>query len=196
MIEGTFNHPASGEGGTALKPFASIIGLGILLLGGLPGCTRGVVGGNPTLAAAGTNGTSRGLDATEAQINVAITNAFDGFGYRYMLFVPVDSTAPLTVAPGKIVTNGFELLHGLKPASTVPLDNGRSLPYEADFYITVGPGFSNRTTITVRTIRATVLDGEETGIHGGWAIHERPVRPVQREEDAVLTVSDQLKKPK
>jgi hypothetical protein len=128
-------------------------------------------------------------------MRAAITNAFDGLGYHDMLFVPIDPTVPFTVPPGKVVTNGFELLHGLQAASTVPLDNGKSLPYDADFYITTGPGPSNQTTVTVRTIHATVRDGQETGVHGGWAIHQRSVTPVQREEDAVLAaISDQLKR--
>ncbi|HWH69920.1 MAG TPA: hypothetical protein VNT26_11070 [Candidatus Sulfotelmatobacter sp.] len=161
------------------------------------GCTRGVVGGNPTLAAASSNGTSRFFEGTEAEIGAAITNAFDGVGYHDMLFVPIDPTVPFTVPPGRVVTNGFELLHGLQAASTVPLDNGKSLPYDADFYITIEPGPSNRTTVTVRTVDATVRDGQELGSHGGWAIHRRRVTPVQREEDNVLTaISDQLKKRK
>ena len=168
-----------------------IAGSSILLLG----CTREVVGGNPTLTAASSNGTSRVFEGTEAKMRAAITNAFDGLGYHDMLFVPIDPTVPFTVPPGKVVTNGFELLHGLQAASTVPLDNGKSLPYDADFYITTGPGPSNQTTVTVRTIHATVRDGQETGVHGGWAIHQRSVTPVQREEDAVLAaISDQLKR--
>ncbi len=179
------------------RALSLIAGSSTLLLAGLLGCTRGAVGGNPTLAAAGSNGTSRVFEGTEAEIGAAITNAFEGPGYHDMLFVPIDPTVPFTVPPGKVVTNGFELLHGLQVASTVPLDNGKSLPYDADFYITVGPGSSNRTTVTVRTIHATVRDGEEPGIHGGWAIHQRAVTPVQREEDNVLTaISDQLKKRK
>ena len=170
------------------RALALIAGSSLLLVGGLLGCTRGVVGGNPTLAAAG---------STETEVGAAITNAFDGLGYHDMLLVPIDPTIPFTVPPSKVVTNGFELLHGLQVASTVPLENGKSLPYDADFYITVGPGPSNRTTVTVRTIHATLRDGQEQGIHGGWAIHQRAVTPVQREEDNVLTaISDQLKKRK
>ena len=174
-----------------------IAGLSIFLIGGLLGCTRGVGGGNPTLAAASSNGTSLVFDGTEAEVGAAITNAFDVLDYHDMLFVPIDPTVPFTMPPGKVVTNGFELLHGLQVASTVPLDNGKSLPYDADFYITVRAGPSNRTTVTVRTIHATVRDGEEPGIHGGWAIHPRAVTPVQREEDNVITaISDRLKKGK
>src|SRR5690242_1401696 len=78
---------------------ALMAGSSILLLG----CTRGVVGGNPTLAAASTNGTSRIFEGTEAEIGAAITNAFDGVGYHDMLFVPIDPTVPFTVPPGKVV---------------------------------------------------------------------------------------------
>jgi hypothetical protein len=102
---------------------------------------------------------------------------------------------PLSEDP--LTTNRFELIPGLESLSMVPLDNGKSLPYEASFYITIAPVSSNRTTVIVRTTSCSLLDGQEPGIHGGWANHYRTVEPIQQEEDNVLAaISKELSKPK
>ena len=161
------------------------------------GCTRGAIGGNPTLAVSGTNGTSRVLNGSEAEVGAAITNAFDNLKYHDMLFVPVDEGIGATLARGWVVTNGFQLLPGMEALCVVPVDNGKSLPYDATFYITIAPAPSNRTTVLVRTTTASLRDGVYSDIHSSQAIRFRPVKPLQREEDNVLTViSEQLSKVK
>src|SRR2546422_9773819 len=96
--------------GTITPPVVVLL---IALAAFLIGCTRGVVGGNPTLATSGTSGTSRVLDGTEAEVRIAISNAFETLGYHDMLLVPVDPDVGATLARGWMVTNGFQLLHGL-----------------------------------------------------------------------------------
>jgi hypothetical protein len=47
----------------------------------------------------------------------------------------------------------------------------------------------------IKTISATIIDGQETGIHGGWANHEREVPGVIQEEENVLNaISAECKK--
>jgi hypothetical protein len=74
------------------------------------------------------------------------------------------------------------------------LDTGISVPYYPFFHIFQMQLSAMRTKVTVRTVWATVVDGQEIGVHGGWANHNRDVPPVRSEETNVLSkIAAQLK---
>ena len=158
----------------------------------LSGCNRGVHGGNPDLPLSNSNGTTQILRANEHEVVIAISNALDGQNrnalgrYRKM---------SLSLARQEFdssewyATNGF-VLSPSEPIANVPLHGGSTkvVPYIAYFNITTTPINTTNTMLTIRTFLPKVVDGEELGIHGGWARHERDVLPVKGEEESVLNV--------
>ena len=161
--------------------------LGILQVSFVAGCSRGVHGGAPALPLSGTNGTTQVFFAPEVVVITGVSNAFDignsnPMGYRGMHLYTAAEEAYLGA------TNGFVLFPLIGPIASVPLQGQTqvSVPYTACFNITTKALDSSNTTVTVRTIYAKVIDGEEVGVHGGWANHERDVPPVKDEEENVL----------
>jgi hypothetical protein len=156
----------------------------------LTGCNRGVHGGDPALSLSNSNGATRVLPAGEHDVLTAISNAFasktpHGFGpYRGMSF---NSARQAFDGSEWYATNGFALSPS-EPIANVPLRGGsaKTVPYIAYFNIATKRLDASNTTVTVRTISPAVIDGEETGVHGGWARHERDVPPVKAEEENVL----------
>ena len=175
-----------------------LVVIGAVTLGFLSSCTRGVTGGNPKLPLSNTNGTTRVLEGSELALATAITNAFKDLRYREMYLVE-DTLVRQEVGHRFSETNGFVLMpfSGDGSIGTIPLATGKTVRYCADFYITTKPASSNQTIVTVHTARAGVLDGQETGIHGGLANHYRDIPPVRREEENVLTaIAEELKREK
>jgi hypothetical protein len=158
------------------------------ILAGFPitGCVRHLHGGSPALPLSDTNGTQVTFEFSDRNLLTAITNAFRGGKYRAMIF-GLASEFPYRT-PNQRQTNGFVLLPMFGPITNVPL-NGRQtvyVPYTPSFYIRTIPLNSSNTTLIVLTAEATVIDGEESGIHGGWANHIREVSPVRSEEVNVI----------
>jgi hypothetical protein len=170
--------------------------LGLFILSAVIGCSRNVLGGNPALPLASSNGTVHVFALPEGSVTDAITNAFMT-GYRGMILRPAAEEAYL-VANWQ-PSNGYVLFPLTGPIGTVPLQGHTNVvaPYTAYFYITTLPTSSSNTKVLVRTLLADVTDGKEIGVHGGWANHRRPVPPVQVEEDNVLeALSNYLASPK
>lgn len=163
-------------------------------------CTRNVSGGNPNLTLSNTNGVAAAFDLSESSVKAAITNAFSGHRYRGMLLENSQDYPGWHLKDGYVLSpflgpnwekNAFPSVGGA--ITNVSLTSGKSVPYSPFFCITVTPTASNRITVTVRTFLAQVDDGQETGIHGGWANHSREVLPVRQEEQNVVdTIAHQL----
>lgn len=157
----------------------------------LCGCSKGVHGGDPALPLSDTKGTTGIFHAPEILVRAAISNAFaapddNPMGYRGMDLRPA---AESFIGTNWHVTNGFVLFPLAGPIARVPL-RGRPVPpvpYKACFNITTRAEDTSTTTVSVRTVFAKVIDGEELGVHGGWANHERDVPPVRLEEQNVVS---------
>jgi hypothetical protein len=152
----------------------------------LCGCTRNIHGGDPNLLLSTSNGISQVLPSSERSVVEAISNAFNGTGYRGM---HLDSAAEdPTYFRKHSPTNGYVLFPLMGPIAVVPLRGQPPIdvPYTAIFNIVTEADGPNRTRVSVWTFSATVIDGKETGIHGGWANHTREVPPVQKEEQNVF----------
>jgi hypothetical protein len=137
------------------------------------------------LALSSSNGITQVFPSSEGSVVEAISNAFNWVGYRGMhLSSAVEAPAYFRAQDS---TNGFVLFPFNGPIATVPLRGHPPtvVPYKAIFNITM-KAEGARTSVSVRTVFPRVIDGEETGIHGGWAKHGRDVPPVQREEQNVL----------
>jgi hypothetical protein len=160
----------------------------------LIGCTQNVVGGNPIIPLANTNGTSQVLDFTLPQVEKALTNAFALGKYYGMPFLEVTNSDWDYLAPNWHPRNGYILYEG-DPIARIPLDTGITVPYRATFYITLQSQLEiKKTKITIRTMQAEVIDGQEQGVHGGQASHSRIITPVRQEEQAVIeAILKQLK---
>ena len=170
----------------------SVVAISGALLGFLLGCTKGVVGGNPTLPLSDTNGTSQVFEASDSEVTRAISNAFQE-DLRYGFSDAVGYSRP---DKGWHPTNGF-VLTADRATTSIPLNTGVSVPYYPYFHIFLTQLNAMRTKVTVRTVSATVLDGQEVGVHGGWANHHREVPPVRSEETNVLSaIAAQLKSEK
>jgi hypothetical protein len=160
-------------------------------------CNRDVAGGNPKMPLSNRSGTSRDFSASEAQVMRAITTAFSDFRYRSTFLEPAVECRYLVT--GWHPTNGFVLFPLDGAISNVPLDSSgnKSVPYIPYFHIIVTSVKSNETRLTVRTIRAEVIDGKELfNVHGGEALHHRKVPPVAQEEtNVILEVEKALKQP-
>jgi hypothetical protein len=173
---------------------ALIVGGSVTTVGIVTGCVRGVHGGDPALPLSTTNGISVIILASEAKVLAGISNAFvvsaeRGQPYRDMSLFPADVDPHFSKASP---TNGFVLVP-FGPTSHIPLSgwSQKVVPYFARMYINVRPIDAASSVITVRTLHAKVIDGEELGIHGGWAHHDREVRPVRiEEENVMLTISN------
>ncbi len=116
----------------------------------------------------------------------ALTNVFELMKYHGMLFLKITNSDWDYLVPNWHPTNGY-ILYPSSPIASIPLDTGIIVPYFGIFY--VDPQSSNdmkQTTVTVRTLRAEVIDGTETGVHGGVANHTRKIAPVRQEEENVL----------
>ena len=155
----------------------------------LCGCSKGVHGGDPALPLSDTSGSAGKFHATESVVRAAISNAFaapddNPTGYRGMDLRPA---AESFIGPNWHVTNGFVLFPLTGAIAKVPLRGhpGSLVPYKACFNIATRADDASTTTVEVRTVFARVIDGEELGIHGGWANHERDVAPVRLEEENV-----------
>lgn len=150
------------------------------------GCTRGVVGGNPTGRLSDWNGTSQVFQGDALHMSVAITNAFDSYRYREMALI---HTGGLDYEMhGRKYQGGYSLscMSVTGTYTNISLDNGRTAPYLAHFYIEAHPVDTNRTKVIVYTIYSQVLDGQEVGVHGGWANHYRDIAPLRQEEENIL----------
>jgi hypothetical protein len=118
----------------------------------------------------------------------AITNAFASASYHDMLFVPSPDhyDAPAHRWSGRPATNEWCLCTAHLPLTLVPRGK-KMVAYYAEFELTVEPAGTNSCKVTVTTISASVPDGKEIGIHGGWAVHSRKVPPILTEETNVLS---------
>jgi hypothetical protein len=169
-----------------LTAIATLFACGVVI----PGCTRGVNGGNPAVALANTNGTTVIFSTSEESVLSAITNAFERseinpMGYRGM---NLESVTEADIISASLKTNNLVLFPLIGPIATVPI-RGRIekwVPYTACFNITVSYVDTSLTRVTVRTVFSYVIDGRELGVHGGWANHSRAVPGIQQEEDSVL----------
>jgi len=154
------------------------------------GCSRGVHGGDPALPLSNSNGTTRVLSADEREVSTAISNAFGretqyGFGRYHNMSLSLARQA--FQGSEWYATNGFALSPS-EPIANVPLRGGspKTVPYIAYFNVTTKPVNESNTAVIVRTIFPKVIDGQETGVHGGWANNERDVPPVKVEEENVV----------
>ena len=150
------------------------------------GCTQEVVGGNPTGRLSDQNGTSRIFDGDSFHVTTAITNAFDSDRYREMALI---YTGGLDYQiHGRKFQGGYSLtsMSTSGTITNVALDNGQVAPYRASFYVETTPAGTNHTKVTVYTIGSRVLDGQEPGVHGGWANHYRDIPPLRQEEENIL----------
>lgn len=120
-----------------------------------------------------TRGTTNVFDADQATVQSAVTNAFAGGRYNDML---------LSRAAGHDY-----LERGWHPTNGFLLQPGPGSPYQGYFHIVITPTVSNRTAVTVRTVKAEALAGKEPGVHGGWAFHFRRISPIPKEETNVLS---------
>jgi len=148
------------------------------------GCTKNVTGANPLSSLPSSNGVERLFKANEAQLNQVISNCFPDGKYRGMVLDPATNRAYL--AKGWAPSNGFALFPLTGPITNIPLEGGNSAPYRPVFYISLLPQNHDETRVKVQTILATIVDGQEMGIHGGWANHQREITPVRNEEQNVL----------
>ena len=158
------------------------------MIGLVTGCIHGVKGGIPTLATSDSNGTSVPLPAREDDVVAAITNAFQLFRYQGMWLYPRDHAARIgdwLPFVGQ-VTNGFTLTSEPGHFTSIPLDNGKVVPYLSSFYISIKPISSMQTVVNVKTIQSSVQDGREYSIHAGWGAHFRDVPPIREEEEKVI----------
>ncbi len=180
-----------------MNTLRTVITLSVALIGLTTGCgPRNVAGGDPILPLADAKGSARIFEATEAQTTSAITNAFGDNRYRGMALNPASGyTFPVK---DWNPTNG----HVLRPLmvstiTNVLLSSGLSAPYSPFFHIRITPENTNQTKVIVRTVSAEVIDGQEMGVHGGWASHTRKVTPVRQEEENVLNaIAEELNKEK
>ena len=154
----------------------------------LGACVFRALGEDPTLPLSNKKGTERTFDAGENAMLTAITNAFKDFKYRGMDLYEATKFRWDDMAPGWHPTNGFQLFPLRGPVTNVPLtrSHGVAVPYRPYFYIGLTSIGSNQTRVNVRTLLAEVDDGKEPGIHGGWAVRTRKVKPVRQEEQNVL----------
>ena len=155
------------------------------VVGIFTGCTRNVAGGNSALPLSGSNGTSRNFAASPDRVANAVTNAFLEGKYRGMFLSPAQDNAYLV--DGWHPTNGLVLFPIMGDIASVPLTSGVTVPYWCAFYITIAPVDRDHSTVTVRSIKSSVADGQEPGIHGGWARHSREVPPIRQEEESVIS---------
>jgi hypothetical protein len=82
-------------------------------------------------------------------------------------------------------TNEWDLSPGFLPLTSFVRGN-KTLPYFAQFNITLHEAGSNVCKISVVTVSSRVRDGKEPGVHGGWAWHNVHVSPLPSEETNVL----------
>ena len=167
-------------------------------------CSRNMTDGNPNLPLSNSNGVAQTFDVSPLVALTAITNAFSDNRYRGMRLEDARDAAYLV--PGWHPKDGFVLspFLGLNydknplasnggAITNIPLGSGKVTPYFPYFYITISQLESNKINVSVRTVLAQIIDGRETGVHGGWANHYRSVPPVRQEEENILTViSNQL----
>jgi hypothetical protein len=146
---------------------------------------------SPVLAATTQRpGTAMVCEATLGQSIMAITNAFSGWRYHGMLFGQLDNHFDL--AKGRFLsepaTNEWRLeTAGLPGTSQILVPRNKAMvPYTAQFLITAEPLASNQSMLRVSTISASVPDGREMGVHGGWAVHMKHIPPVLEQETNVL----------
>jgi hypothetical protein len=136
------------------------------------------------------NGTERVFPANQDEIVDAITNAFADSRYRQMILEPASDVPGLV--PGFKEKTGFvlESMSATGSITNIPLTSPGTtpVPYVAYFYIRTTQLGTNKSGVTVRTIRSEVIDGQEPGVHGGWANHYRKVPPVRQEEENVLAM--------
>ena len=162
------------------------------------GCVTDVTGGKPRLPLAENPGNERIFVANEIETSVAITSAFGNFRYRdTMLYEAAKSDWDYLVR-GWHPTNGFvlaPLLSASGSITNISIDRAgkKRVPYVGYFHILVAPVTTNRTIVTVRTVRSEVIDGREPSVHGGWANHYRKVPPIrQEEENVLLAIAEEL----
>jgi len=135
----------------------------------------------------GRSGTSKVYAVTVDQIIPAITNAFESDRYHDMLFVPSHEQWDQAAHrwSRRPATNEWGLNTGHLPVAVIARGQ-KTVPYYAHFEITASPLGTNSCKVSVVTISATIPDGKEIGIHGGWAVHMKHIPPVFEEETNVL----------
>jgi hypothetical protein len=168
----------------------SSVAMIIVLTSLFVGCSRGIHGGDVALPLSNSNGTARVFAASESTVLTAISNAFTNAddnpnGYRGMCLT---SSSESSYGTNWRASNAFVLFPLIAPITNVPLRGSPPVfvPYSACFNITLKAVDNSNTSVLIRTIFAKVIDGEETGVHGGWAHHSRDVSPVRMEEENVL----------
>lgn len=121
----------------------------------------------------------------------AVSNTFsddkDGLlPYRGML---LQGPAQSDFGTNRFSSNGLTLFPLMGPITNVPLSGGQpvSVPYYATFHLTTEKMDLSHTKFCVLTLRASVDDGKEPGVHGGWANHRRDVPPVRSEEESIIS---------
>jgi hypothetical protein len=154
--------------------------------------TRNVEGGDPAVPLSDANGTRRVFHATALQLGEAITNAFSGARYPGLMLFTANQFnlfSPKTkITNGLILTSRSSLNLGVHGAfTTVLLSSGKEVPYKADLQILWGSADRGQTTVTVRTLSAEVIDGQQADSAGHWSEHYRNVPPVRCAEENVLT---------
>ena len=128
-------------------------------------------------------GSTRIFDASAAEVNSAVVNAFTNGHYCDMLL-------------SQAVGSG-ELIRGWHPTNGFVLEPGTGSLYRGCFHVVVTPAATNETQVVVRTLWAEAVDGREPGVHGGWAFHFRKIPPdPQQERNVLWAVAEQLDKRK
>ncbi len=182
-----------------MNHFLKILIVGSVITGAITSCSRNVTGGNPNLPLSNSNGVAHIFDVSQFAALAAITNAFSDNRYRGMLLEDARNAAYLVPdwhpKDGFVLSPFLGLNYDKNPLASnggaitnIPLDSGKVVPYFPYFYITISQLGSNKVNVDVRTVLAQVIDGRETGVHGGWANHYRNVLSVRQEEENVLIV--------
>ncbi len=140
------------------------------------------------------SGTAKVYTGTVAQVISAVTNSFSSGRYHDMFLfqLPLEYDTAHDRWSNRPATNEWILDPGHLPLSVIPVGK-KTAPYYARFIIKVSPAVTNSCKVTVTTILASIPNGKEIGIHGGWAVHMKDIRPVREEEtNVLLRVESQL----
>lgn len=132
-------------------------------------------------------GAQRRYSASFNQISNAISMAFGNGRFHSAMLIssPNHYDTMRRRCTEKLATNEWNLTADELPLMLV-LMGKKSLPYFAQFEISVTPISSNRCDVLITTISCYVRDGREIGVHGGWAWHAKRIAPLHSEETNVL----------
>jgi hypothetical protein len=143
-------------------------------------------------------GTSIVCEGSLDQAIKAVTNAFSSWRYHDMLFVPLSSHYDVAMkrSVSKPATHEWTIETADLPGTSQILVtwNKAMVPYSARFLITAEQLVTNQVVVTVTTSSASIPDGREIGLHGGWAVHMKHIAPVPEQETNVLSrIQSQLR---